>query len=199
MSNDGAKRLSLLLNLNPTISEADRYAIGVLQRWYRQAKRSHSDPADLEASVKGFHRDIYLAGLFLHQLNAGFSRQVANALTEQQVSLPTLLHLLNSSGFAVSEKESVPSAFSHQQLLQLHDAVSANNQNAQIDAMTAEIRVLTGMVQEQQQQLQRLTSRAIRQTDEPSSKEQSRTQEESLAGIASHIREVKKLKQKGIF
>ncbi len=68
MSNDGAKRLSLLLNLNPTISKADRYAIGVLQRWYRQAKYSHSDPADLEASVKGFHRDIYLAGLFLHQL-----------------------------------------------------------------------------------------------------------------------------------
>jgi hypothetical protein len=65
--------------------------------------------------------------------------------------------------------------------------------------MTAEIRALTGMVQEQQQQLQRLTTRAIRHADEPSSKEQSRTQEESLAGIASHIREVKKLKQKGIF
>jgi len=199
MSNDGAKRLSLLLNLNPTISEADRYAIGVLQRWYRQAKRSHADPADLEASVKGFHRDIYLAGLFLHQLNAGFSRQVANALTEQQVSLPTLLHLLNSSGFAVSEKACAPSEFSHQQLIQLHDAVSANSQNAQIDAMSAEIRALTGMVQEQQQQLQRLTTRAIRHADEPSSKEQSRTQEESLAGIASHIREVKKVKQKGIF
>ena len=74
-----------------------------------------------------------------------------------------------------------------------------NNQNAQIDAMTAEIRALTGMVQEQQQQLQRLTTRAIRQIDEPSSKEQSRTQEESLAGIASHIRDVKKVKQMGIF
>jgi hypothetical protein len=199
MSNDGAKRLSLLLNLNPTISKADRHAIGVLQHWYRQAKNSHSDPADLEASVKGFHRDIYLAGLFLHQLNAGLARQVANALTEPQVSLSTLLHLLNSSGFAVSEKASAPSEFSHQQLTQLHDAISNNNQHAQIDAMSAEIRALTGMVQEQQQQLQRLTTRAIRQTDELSSKEQSRTQEESLAGIAAHIREVKKVKQKGIF
>jgi hypothetical protein len=198
MSNDGAKRLSLLLNLNPTISEADRYAIGVLQRWYRQAKRSHSDAADLEASVKTFHRDIYLSGLFLHQLNAAFSRQVANALTESQVSLTSLLHLLNSSGFAVSEKAQA-SEFSHQQLIQLHDAVSANSQNAQIDAMTAEIRALTGMVQEQQQQLQRLTSRTTRQPDEPSSKMSNHPQEESLAGIAAHIRDVKKVKQKGIF
>jgi hypothetical protein len=198
MSNDGAKRLSLLLNLNPTISDADRYAIGVLQRWYRQAKRSHADAADLEASVKGFHRDIYLAGLFLHQLHAGFSRQVANALTETQVSLPTLLHLLNSSGFAVSEKAPA-SEFSHQQLIQLHDAVSANSQSAQIDAMTAEIRALTGMVQEQQQQLQRLTTRTTRHADEPSSKMPNHPQEESLAGIASHLRDVKKVKQKGIF
>jgi len=38
------------------------------------------------------------------------------------------LHLLNSSGFAVSEKACAPSEFSHQQLIQLHDAVSANSQ-----------------------------------------------------------------------
>jgi hypothetical protein len=54
-------------------------------------------------------------------------------------------------------------------------------------------------VQEQQQQLQRLTSRTTRHADEPSNKMPNHAQEESLAGIAAHLRDVKKVKQKGIF
>ena len=42
MSKSAAKKLNLALYLNPETSEADPYAVGALQQWDDQAKRSHS-------------------------------------------------------------------------------------------------------------------------------------------------------------
>lgn len=196
---DTAKRLSLHLNLNPAMSDADRFAISSLQHWYRQAKQSSTNQDDLDATVKSFHRNVYLAGLFLHLLDQGLVRQIADALDEGQVSLPTLLHLLNSNGFAVMEKEPDVS-FSHQQLTQLHDAVSSSSQHPLLTSISDEIRAITGMLQEQQQQLNRLTLRSGKKngTESPDAKAQT-LHEELLPDVVTHIQQVQKVKQKGIF
>lgn len=67
MSNGVARKLNLALYLNPETSEADRFAVGALREWYDKAKRSHTDRTSLEMVVRLFHRDIYLAGLYIHQ------------------------------------------------------------------------------------------------------------------------------------
>lgn len=103
MSNGGARKLNLTLYVNPETSEADRRAVAVLQQWYRQAKQSHSERADLDMLVRLFHRDIYMAGLFLYQLSPRLCRSLALANEEPEARIDSLLQQLEICGLWQAE------------------------------------------------------------------------------------------------
>jgi len=198
---DSTKRLTLLLNLNPGLSDADRYAIDMLKRWYHNAKQSHSVAADLEASVTRFHRDIYLSGLFLHLLDRTLPSHLADALTETQISTSTLLQFLEACG-----KTSCAS-FSDEQLDQfrtlLHEqqpptsAATVSTTDPQILTLLQQIIAMqqaqiASMAQLQQQGLHVAARRG------PASNEQE-SGVLSEANVADKIEQVQKIKKKGIF
>ncbi len=195
MNNDGAKRLSLLLTLNPTISEADRFAINTLKAWYQQAKQSKAVDDDLQATVKQFHRDIYLAGLFLHQLHSGLASNLANLLTEKTVSLPTLLHQLNCIG--LEPADSAKAEETSQQLSAIHTALLDQNPNHVLAEMMQQLQTVTSMLTLQQEQLQQL---AALRTDSKSASNRHREQAETHALPGWEVQnQMKKIKQKGLF
>jgi hypothetical protein len=198
---DSTKRLTLLLNLNPGLSDADRYAIDMLKRWYHNAKQSHSVAADLEASVTRFHRDIYLSGLFLHLLDRTLPSHLADALTETQISTSTLLQFLEACGKTSS------ASFSDEQLDQfrtlLHEqqpptsAATVPTTDPQILTLLQQIIAMqqaqiASMAQLQQQGLHVAARRG------PASNEQE-SGVLSEANVADKIEQVQKIKKKGIF
>lgn len=195
---ENAKRLSLMLTLNPALSEADRFAIRALKRWYQQAKRSHEVEEDLQATVKKFHRDIYLSGLFLHLLNPGLASNLANLLTEEDVSLQTLLYQLNSMGFAVSA--TTPADDTREQLEQIQAAIAEQQQGDAFSTLMSQLQALTSLVEAQQNQLQRLTTRTSAVTAGSATEKHLSEQKEAHELPEAEVRDqMKKIKQKGIF
>lgn len=195
---ENAKRLSLMLTLNPALSEADRFAIRALKRWYQQAKHSHEVEEDLQATVKKFHRDIYLSGLFLHLLNPGLASNLANLLTEEDVSLQTLLYQLNSMGFAVSE--TTPADDTREQLEQIQAAIAEQQQGDAFSTLMAQLQALTSLVEAQQNQLQRLTTRTSAVAASSATEKRLSEQKEAHELPEAEVRDqMKKIKQKGIF
>lgn len=195
---ENAKRLSLMLTLNPALSEADRFAIRALKRWYQQAKRSHEVEEDLQATVKKFHRDIYLSGLFLHLLNPGLASNLANLLTEEDVSLQTLLYQLNSMGFAVSE--TAPADDTREQLEQIQAAIAEQQQGDAFSTLMSQLQALTSLVEAQQNQLQRLTTRTSTVAASSATEKRLSEQKEAHELPEAEVRDqMKKIKQKGIF
>lgn len=198
---DSTKRLTLLLNLNPGLSEADRYAIDMLKRWYHNAKQSHSVAADLEASVTRFHRDIYLSGLFLHLLDRTLPSHLADALTETQVSTPTLLRTLETCGKTSS------ASFSDIQLDQLR-ALLREQQNNTTESVSAAPDPQTQTLLQQiiaMQQAQMATINQLQQQGLHASPRRSPASNEQEPGVLSEnnvadkIEQVQKIKKKGIF
>lgn len=186
---DSTKRLTLLLNLNPGLSDADRYAIDMLKRWYHNAKQSHSVAADLEASVTRFHRDIYLSGLFLHLLDRTLPSHLADALTETQISTSTLLQFLEACGKTSS------ASFSDEQLDQfrtlLHEQQPPTSA-ATVPTTDPQILTLLQQIIAMQQGLHVAARRG------PASNEQE-SGVLSEANVADKIEQVQKIKKKGIF
>ncbi len=138
MSKSAAKKLNLALYLNPETSEADRYAVGALQQWYDKAKRSHNSNQDLEMVVRLFHRDIYLAGLYLHLLSPRLCKGIGSALDHHNINLVTLHKLLQASGLELhSAAAEQPSAFSETQLGQLQELLATLPGEADDDTFIA--------------------------------------------------------------
>lgn len=192
MSNEGAKRLTLSLTLNPALSGADRFAIRALKQWYQQAKHSHKDEQDLQATVRKFHRDVYLSGLFLHLLHPGLASNLANLTTDGQISLSTLCHQLNSLGFPLHEGDAAPQELP---LEDLKAALSAQTEPA-MTSLLSQVQQLTALVQSQQQQLQNLSGLNV--TANTAKPQRMPSPEDDLQN--ENLRaQVKKIKQKGLF
>ncbi len=181
MSNEGAKRLSLSLTLNPALSDADRYAIRALKRWYQQAKASQEHEPELQATVRKFHRDVYLSGLFMHLLHPGLASNLANVTTEGQITLATLCHQLNSLGFGLQES-----------------AETENEPDPGISALLSQLEQLTSLVQSQQHQLKHLSRPADKSVSSVQPHIETKKNNDGMPD-ATVLAQVKKIKQKGLF
>lgn len=221
MSNSNAKRLPLQLVLNPVSSDSDRYAIRALQSWFRQAKQDHSVKSELSAAVKSFHRDVYLSGLFLYLLNPRLARNLANQVKEDQISFDTLSFQLQSCGFDL-EKNTASSgtgaSFDEHQLQQLQAMMAQNNQVEVIAELTAQVNSLMHVLQEQHKHVLSSEKSSSLETKveqltgnspeiQRNQIKQENTEIESVeadaiqvsADMAAHIKQVQKVKNKGIF
>ncbi|MBW3138033.1 plasmid partitioning/stability family protein [Ferrimonas balearica] len=85
-------RVSCSFSLTPEGSEADARAVQLLKTW-QQAEQERAESPEVQRQRRGdFHRQIYLSGLFLHQLAPRLPALLAQALdgdagAEQLVAL----------------------------------------------------------------------------------------------------------------
>ena len=209
MSNGVARKLNLALYLNPETSEADRFAVGALREWYDKAKRSHPDRTSLEMVVRLFHRDIYLAGLYIHLLNPRLSRSLSVALDPENLTSTAFWRQLHACGLSDdgSEASTAEEAlFSPSQLTQLQQLLA--EQNAHIVAVQQELQQLRQLADNQARQLKRLQGQQSSAAPD-SGVQGSGTQISESKGISLESTDLselmppsaqlKKIKQKGLF
>ena len=210
MSNGVARKLNLALYLNPETSEADRFAVGALRDWYDKAKRSHTDRTSLEMVVRLFHRDIYLAGLYVHLLNPRLSRSLSVALDSENLTATAFWRQLHACGLSDdgSEASTAEEAlFSPSQLTQLQQLLA--EQNAHIVSVQQELQQLRQLADNQARQLKRLQGQSLSSGFQGSGAQGSGTQISESKGTSFESTELselmppsaqlKKIKQKGLF
>lgn len=216
MSNGVAKKLTLALYLNPETSEADRYAVGALQQWYDKAKKSHALASDLDMVIRLFHRDIYLAGLYLHLLSPRLCRGIAGALDNHNITLATLKQQLDACGLELPLAPQGDNGFSAAQLAQLQQLLMATpaegspptptlnleaalaEQHALLALMSEELSQLRALAETQAEQLTRLKLGNLR-TQSADASRQDQTEESSLSELAPHLAQIQQIKKKGLF
>ncbi|PSW12169.1 hypothetical protein C9I98_23555 [Photobacterium sanctipauli] len=97
------KRVNCSLFLDPVNSPADRYAVGIMQRWVEERKELVSNPSAGTALHRNLHmhKDIYLSGLFLHLLSPALTSQLAEVLSESNVNTAMLAQKLKQCGLVL--------------------------------------------------------------------------------------------------
>ena len=227
MSKSAAKKLNLALYLNPETSEADRYAVGALQQWYDKAKRSHNSNQDLEMVVRLFHRDIYLAGLYLHLLSPRLCKGIGSSLDHHNINLVTLHKLLQASGLELhSAATEQPCAFSETQLGQLQELLATlpgeadddtfiapqpqpvpqpmvyqqpEMQAEQFNTLMGELQQLKALAQEHASALRRLKSGVKMATSSDTQSAGNQLEELDVSELAPQLEQIQKIRQKGFF
>ena len=226
MANAAAKKLNLMLHLNPATSPADRVAVDALKAWYEECKHSHGDgsSADIDAEIRVFHHDVYLAGLHLYRINPRLCRHVAEALGQGELNMASLVAQLQACGlWTASAQEGVQrgeGVFSPAQLQQLQELLTQasaessvtapapspdpglsrqlDEQKLQLDALVVELQQLRALAEQQALQLQRLNGSGPVAAVKPSSRGPA-AEEMNLADMAPQIAQMQKIRQKGIF
>ncbi|WP_394245446.1 hypothetical protein [Vibrio astriarenae] len=92
------KKVSYSVFLDPTQNESDYFAYKIMQRWAQQQKQFAQDP---KAAVQlhnqiHVHKDIYLSGLYLHQLKPELAKALASGLTQDTINNQTLTAMLEA-------------------------------------------------------------------------------------------------------
>ncbi|MBY5990631.1 plasmid partitioning/stability family protein [Ferrimonas balearica] len=96
-------RLSCSFTLSPDQHEADAFAVQTLKAW-QLAEQGRGDSAEVQRQRRNaFHRQIYLSGLFLHQLAPKLPALLAEALGER-VSAQTLTALAEGAGVSLDSQ-----------------------------------------------------------------------------------------------
>ena len=216
MTDQQARKLNLPLYLNGTLSRSDGEAMVALQQWYEKAQQSCSGRAELESMIHSFHRDLYLAGLRLYQINPRLCRQVAETLEQRDMTLEKLAQQLSACGLWVESQEK---RFSVDQLKQLEGLLAAANsetsgsaegdkssalskqlteQKTQLTAMQAELEKLRVLAEEQAQQLRQMKLAAPK----PASRKAAQAggaEEMDVSHMTANIAKMKKVRGKGVF
>lgn len=97
------KRVNCSLFLDPVNSEADRYAVSIMQRWVEERRLLVETPSAGKELHHNLHRhkDIYLSGLFLHILSPALTSQLSAVLSEQSIHMDTLAKKLKMCGLVL--------------------------------------------------------------------------------------------------
>lgn len=222
MSN-AAKKLSLALYLNPETSQADRYAVGALQQWYSKTKRTHADRAELDMVVRLFHRDIYLAGLYLHLLSPRLCQGIASALDHHHINLVTLQQLCTASGLSWEQTSAaLHDGFSPTQVAQLQQLLHSGplpacadlsepaadtstllqtiqQQGEQLDALLSETLALRQLAEEQARQLGRLRSGVAPAAQNVECQRGVQSEAADVTELMPNLAQIQQIKKKGLF
>ena len=205
MSNTFARKLNLALYLNPETSESDRAAIQVLKDWYERARRSHPDRTILDLLVRLFHRDIYLAGLYLYQLSPQLSRSLAGALEGHQCTPDAFWRQLLAAGVVNADTTSATAEearFSPSQMAQLQHLLA--EQQGQLVAIQQELDQVRQLAERQARALQGLKrSGAVATSSNDADSEAPSTTpgiaEQELSELMVAPDQLRKVRQRGLF
>lgn len=98
-------RIRFNVGLEPEIHDAHSYAIKALRRWQQQEKARNDEPDIVQQRRTQFHRDLYLSGLFLHELAPQLPSMLSQTLLQDKVNCHTLACQLHSAGLALDASE----------------------------------------------------------------------------------------------
>ncbi len=211
------KKVSLALYLDPTQSAADHHAYQTMLGWSNRRKALAVDSAaamELHQLVH-IHKDIYLSGLYLHDLKPELAKSVAAALAQDSVSSATLLDILKAhqiqaqpsddSDLAEKLEDAVTRALKQGLTHQPESAQSDAPAAAQFEAIAQQLATL---VKQQQQiadlkqlvaQQNRLIAELSRKLDDAPSTAPRVSRENKPATVEQRLESVKRAKSKGLF
>lgn len=227
MANGPAKKLNVALHLNPAESQADAAALNALQDWFTKAKQSHGagSEAEMDAAISALHHDVYLAGLHLYLIDSRLCRQLGGALAQGIPTVDTLQQQLRACGLVAAPeatKEPAQEAvFSEAQLQQLAQLVSnaptatapqadgagsgdealadqLTDQGEHLKVMSAELKALRALAEQQYAELQRLKA-GTAAASAPAASKSPGTEEMDVAGMEPQIAQMRKIRDKGVF
>ncbi|TKB48600.1 hypothetical protein FCL40_10575 [Ferrimonas sediminicola] len=92
-------RIRCSFTLEPEQHRNHQYAVERLRQWQQQERSLDGDSQTRQARRNAFHRDLYLSGLFLHQLAPQLTSQLSARLGEADAAA-ALQQCLASSGLA---------------------------------------------------------------------------------------------------
>jgi len=186
------KKLNLPLYLNPVVSQADRAAMEALQHWYTTAKQNCQQRDELDGIIRGFHRDLYLAGLRLHQINPRLCRHVAEAMEQSDLDAETFSQQLSACGLLPS-----PAAETTNETVDLTPLTALlAEQSKQLGSMQDELSQLRKLAEQQARQLQKM--KFASSAPSPGRKSDG-SEEMDVSAMQSQIKQMQKVRAKGIF
>lgn len=91
-------RIRFNVSLEPEIYDCHSYAITSLRQW-QQTEKERDDQADTALQRRNrFHRNLYLSGLFLHELAPQLPSMLAQMLQQDKVNCKTLASQVRAVG-----------------------------------------------------------------------------------------------------
>ncbi|WP_264876276.1 hypothetical protein [Vibrio agarivorans] len=219
------KKVSYSVFLDPTQNESDYFAYKIMQKWAKQQKQFAQDPSaavQLHNQIH-IHKDIYLSGLYLHQLKPELAKSLASGLSKDTINNKTLNSILEAHqviehpcpssasvdtgdtdrlAMAIEKLDSFCTANSNissqpQFVGQGFIQTVADSIAPQQVAMEAELSALRSLVEQQTQLIETLIAESkITVTTEQTA---SVTEIKPSPGVNERMSNVKKVKKKGIF
>lgn len=142
-------RIRFNVGLEPELFDSHSYAIKCLRLW-QQEEKARNDETDtvLQRRIQ-FHRDLYLSGLFLHELAPQLPSMLTQTLLQDKVNCQTLACQIKSAGLSLEPAaENGLSEPQWQKLSAMLEAASSAKQQSEPPNLTA--------IEQQLAQLQQL-------------------------------------------
>ncbi|GIU05931.1 MULTISPECIES: hypothetical protein [unclassified Shewanella] len=142
-------RIRFNVGLEPELFDSHSYAIKCLRLW-QQEEKSRNDETDtvLQRRIQ-FHRDLYLSGLFLHELAPQLPSMLTQTLLQDKVNSQTLAYQIKSAGLSLEPAtENGLSEQQWQKLSSMLETASLANSQSELANLTA--------IEQQLAQLQQL-------------------------------------------
>ena len=140
-------RIRFNVGLEPELFDSHSYAIQCLRLW-QQEEKARNDETDIVLQRRiQFHRDLYLSGLFLHELAPQLPSMLTQTLLQDRVNCQTLASQLSSVGLSLQPAgENGLSDKQWQKLTAMLEEASLPSQPVETQNLTA--------IEQQLQQLQ---------------------------------------------
>ncbi|MCG9728667.1 hypothetical protein L1D44_02200 [Shewanella sp. Isolate13] len=91
-------RIRFNVSLEPEIYDSHSYAIASLRQWQQAEKERDDDPDTALVRRNRFHRNLYLSGLFLHELAPQLPSMLVQMLQQDKVNCKTLASQVRAVG-----------------------------------------------------------------------------------------------------
>ncbi|ABZ78101.1 hypothetical protein Shal_3560 [Shewanella halifaxensis HAW-EB4] len=98
-------RIRFNVGLEPELYDSHSYAIKRLRCWQQQEKDRNDETDIVQQRRIQFHRDLYLSGLFLHELAPQLPSMLTQTLLQDKVNSQTLACQVRAAGLSLETSE----------------------------------------------------------------------------------------------
>ncbi|WP_299804215.1 hypothetical protein [uncultured Shewanella sp.] len=173
-------RIRFNVGLEPELFDSHSYAIKILRHW-QQEEKARNDETDIVLQRRiQFHRDLYLSGLFLHELAPQLPSLLTQTLLQDKVNSQTLACQIKSAGLSL--EPAAENGLSEQQWQKLSTMLETANlpkqqsESLKLTAIEQQLAQLQQLMLEGQEQLNSALTESAASQSEASNKETSQTE-----------------------
>ena len=213
------KKIALAIYLDPAQKGPDSFTYDTMVNWSQKRKEYAADPnASIELhQLVHIHKDIYLSGLFLHQLKPELAKSLALSLSGESINETVLFEVLKSHQIVKNE----PIKVDQEELFEsINTAISTSLSSSKLqssdvgnDRLSYDIEnLLTNKLSEQLKlinELKQIVSKQNKLIDQLINQNAQSSEDKTLAEgngeivstqkVEKRLANVQKLKKKGVF